>query len=1053
MNIFPRLTRLSARQLAGLSLLYNLPFALLKIHRGAFDTYIHIFLADHYRRSWFDLWEPRWYMGFSVASYPPLVHQLIALLSWPTGVALRWIQPGSEPFRGAWRWQSEEAAYVLVLLGVLVLIPLAVRAFARLFVGPRAANLAGLLAVVAPGLSLVLWSFGQLPSVMATGFILLAMTRGHRYLPGGRPRHLWQAVTLAAVAAATHHGVFLFVPFAGAAAVAQVLMRRRGAGGLGNKGVAVQGREGLRRLLARLLAWISLSALAVAVVLWPLLQWSRGQTLQVPIDHLSRHNLLHDFKATIFFFWPVYGPLLLVLPWVVWAAVRVRRLRLLAPAALALVLLVMGLGGTTPLPQLLYGAGWEWLTYERFGFWAALALLPLAAAALVLVARREPWVAGLFLGAMLIVSILAGGLATLSKAQPPAVDLGAIARFLDQPEQQPYRYFTLGFGDQLAKLSALTSNGTPDGTYHTARGLPELRSSGLGPVDSVMWSHTAAAAGPFLAKAQRYGARWAFVNHPDYPPVLTAAGWTYRFDIGPVQAWEKEGVTPVPAVAPPGLNRSPAAWWWGLVPLAVLALATFTLVADRPWTAWRATWTRARLLETLRTLRLCAWGLTIALLTLWWYHAYYQGATPWVYFVYQSALVFASDVMAALTVLLWLAERVLRGERLRLGPVSVLVGGLGLIAASALSLQDTVNVRLTLALLGHLWLLAAWYVMLVNDPPTPRVAGGILLGVMGTQAVVALAQAATQTTAWLGGLHLTWPGALIPETSGASVVQTAGGGRWLRAYGTLSHPNILGGYLILGLGAALERFRATRGRLWLGVAWLLTAALLLTFSRSAWIGAGVMLAVAFWLLGYRRPIDWRRVSRWAAAGLGALTLLSLPLAPLLLARVNLGTQPLRLEQRSLDDRARLALAAAQMLADRPHAGVGGGAFVVRLYQVAGVDLPLEPAHNVPLLIAAELGVPGVVALAVLAAAISRRLWRRRRAGSVASAELWMAAVLVGVLVTGLFDHYWWTMPPARMALVTVLGLWVGWGQARPLRTPARGETAPPAAQSAGRPRG
>ena len=336
MNLFPRLTRLSARHLAGLSLVFNLPLALLKIHRGAFDTYVHIFLADHYRRAWFDLWEPRWYMGFSVASYPPLVHQLIALLSWPLEAGLRWLQPGPERFRGATLWQGEEAAYVLVLLGALVLLPLAVRAFAGLFVGPRTANLAGLLAVVTPGLSLVAWSFGQLPSLMATGMVLLALARGRRYLVGGRRRDLLQAVSLAAVAAATHHGVFLFVPFAGAAVVGQVVSGQwlvvSGQGSVGRgqsarphfgqgsrRKAGERGSVFWRHLLVRVLAWTGLSGLAVAGVLWPLLVWSRGQSLQAPIDHLSRHNLLLDLKATFFFFWPVYGPLLLVLPWMTWA--------------------------------------------------------------------------------------------------------------------------------------------------------------------------------------------------------------------------------------------------------------------------------------------------------------------------------------------------------------------------------------------------------------------------------------------------------------------------------------------------------------------------------------------------------------------------------------------------------------------------------------------------------------------------------------------------------------------------------------------------------------
>ncbi|MDH3539338.1 MAG: hypothetical protein OEP52_05035, partial [Acidimicrobiia bacterium] len=49
--------------------------------RHTYDAYVHIFFADHYTRGWFTTWEPRWYTGFTVTSYPPGTHQLTALLS------------------------------------------------------------------------------------------------------------------------------------------------------------------------------------------------------------------------------------------------------------------------------------------------------------------------------------------------------------------------------------------------------------------------------------------------------------------------------------------------------------------------------------------------------------------------------------------------------------------------------------------------------------------------------------------------------------------------------------------------------------------------------------------------------------------------------------------------------------------------------------------------------------------------------------------------------------------------------------------------------------
>ena len=46
-----------------------------------YDALIHLFFADHYANNWFEHWNYKWYTGFSVMGYPPLVHQLIAALS------------------------------------------------------------------------------------------------------------------------------------------------------------------------------------------------------------------------------------------------------------------------------------------------------------------------------------------------------------------------------------------------------------------------------------------------------------------------------------------------------------------------------------------------------------------------------------------------------------------------------------------------------------------------------------------------------------------------------------------------------------------------------------------------------------------------------------------------------------------------------------------------------------------------------------------------------------------------------------------------------------
>ena len=149
--IFPRWLKPSV-----LSFGLNLPLVLSGLPLFSFDAYTHVFFADHYRRLWFDLYEPRWFGGFSVASYPPLTHQLIALLSFPASTVISIF--GGAP--NEIRYRSEVIGYGLLLLIVLTFLPLAVERFAAIFVPARAARTAGWLAVGLPSIHLTAYSFG-----------------------------------------------------------------------------------------------------------------------------------------------------------------------------------------------------------------------------------------------------------------------------------------------------------------------------------------------------------------------------------------------------------------------------------------------------------------------------------------------------------------------------------------------------------------------------------------------------------------------------------------------------------------------------------------------------------------------------------------------------------------------------------------------------------------------------------------------------------------------------------------------------------------------------
>lgn len=562
----------------------------------SFDAYIHQFFADHYRLDWWTLWEPRWYTGFSVVSYPPLVHQLIALLSHLTGL---------------------EAAFAAILWAALTVYPLAVYAFSRVFFGRSISGYAAVGAAMAPSLFLAAHVFGQIPTVVATLGALFGIAALADFLRKGGWLNGSLALALFTVVMAAHHATLMFLPWVVAGLTLHILLNEKV-----NK----------RQLFTRLAIFTPLAVFFGLGVIWPFWDWGRGQQIQVPIDHPTRHNYLTDSFAFVTFFLPAYGPLLVLIPLALGLGLRKRYSGL---TLAFLPLFILGLGDTTPLPRLLFGKGWEWLIYDRFAFWAALLLLPFVGVAIVLVKRKiwrtakhaknakedqEPvknaelsyfsrtgisgfssrtwraWrfdkiftivqkhynikikqprklIAPVYFIVMGIVAALIGFGPTLVPFEPARVEMQPIVDFLAQGDHAQWRYLTFGFGDQLARLSTLTRATTIDGDYHTARNLPELRSSGIGQIDTVFWMKDGLnKLDPILQKSGGRGVRWGFVDLPLYIPVLQRNGWVkLRTLENGVEVWENPSATLPPPVQIPPQNPL-AAFSWGVFPLLSLVV-------------------------------------------------------------------------------------------------------------------------------------------------------------------------------------------------------------------------------------------------------------------------------------------------------------------------------------------------------------------------------------------------------------------------------------------------------------------------------------------------
>ncbi len=263
------------------------------------------------------------------------------------------------------------------------------------------------------------------------------------------------------------------------------------------------------------------------------------------------------------------------------------------------------------------------------------------------------------------------------------------------------------------------------------------------------------------------------------------------------------------------------------------------------------------------------------------------------------------------------------------------------------------------------------------------------------------------------------------DTPGVSIVR-AGAQVFVRPYGLLPHPNIAAGILLPGVLAAIGAW-AARSRAWRRAGVLLAPvgllALLLTFSRAAWLGlalGGLVLALAG-LKPLRRP-DVRR-----AALAGVLLCLAVAVAfallcwPLLSARTQ-GSEPT--EMRSIADRIVYTDFALRAISEHPLTGVGVGNFGWQssaylretFYALRG-----DNVHNIYLLVWAELGTPGVLLFVLaLLCGVTGGARAVRATGDPFRAALLASAC--GLMLIGLLDHYPHSLLHGQVALWGALAL-------------------------------
>ena len=391
------------------------------------------------------------------------------------------------------------------------------------------------------------------------------------------------------------------------------------------------------------------------------------------------------------------------------------------------------------------------------------------------------------------------------------------------------------------------------------------------------------------------------------------------------------------------------------------------------------------------------------------------------YYVFTSLIFHWADLLALLLLVCgifawrWPFQSATRPQMIMLG----LLGAL--LVLTALSTTVAQDPLVSWIFTGHVLLLFGLVLLLRHIPlPSyviPAVFGLLLL----FQGGVTLAQVVTQDDV---GLQLIGEFDLAPEP-GYSVVFGAEQ-TWLRGYGVSPHPNILGSILAAGLVAFFPALWRVEKPQWYGLALLILAVafagLLVTFSRSAWLGFAVGLVTLF-ALQWRQLFQWRTVTAGGVLAVVGLIFL-VTAAPVLFARFT----PAEGQEvtQSIGERELLIDLAWRTIDENGVLGMGAGNFSLRLLDWrSDMVIPvIHPVHHIPLLLTAELGwLGGFLWLGLMVFPVgygAYEAWHGRLSPWFAA----YTAALVVMCMSDLYDHFSWNWASGRMWRWLLFAVWI-----------------------------
>jgi hypothetical protein len=525
------------------SLLFALYLVLLDF--TTFDYYFHINIAKHYKENWFSLINQKLSAGLDLSGYPPLIHQIIALLSFIFPL---------------------KASYYITLITFWVLISYFVTSFFLDYLKVRNKFwLVYLFVFFSTGILVTIFVFGQITTIAGLTFGFISLYYFNKFLMANHFKNVALASISLSLSAFSHHFSFLL------ATIFYLFI------------FTFKWKSLLRRLKG-LTLFLICSFILVSIIYYSSISKAFTNSLipQKEIPHWSRH----PFTSSINFdrWLALYGlPIFMLLSPIFFLLSKTKNCRqFLEIYLVAMFFFVIGLGETTPFPKIFFALG-HWLTYERFSLMSSIIftvlfvlfipdiqlevsykkqkinLLPIIFLT-IFISLNIYW---LFQTHVQFFGEPIGFQSTVRKNVT-----NYVLNFLNNVSED-YRYQTFGYGRPIGEIYLYSKLPTIDTDYFTGRTIDWIRNSGIDEIDQTRDKNFLEI---FMNHTKEYSVKYIFTFDEFYHDFLKKQNWkiieSKNFDSTKVIIWENP--EKVEKIKTKNEEITVKNYLWGVVPLLTL---------------------------------------------------------------------------------------------------------------------------------------------------------------------------------------------------------------------------------------------------------------------------------------------------------------------------------------------------------------------------------------------------------------------------------------------------------------------------------------------------